>query len=202
MTVAPAPSNKGKRFPAIPLEREEVIRLLDGCSGGWTGTRNRAMIALIWRSGLRVEEALDLMPADLNMGDGTAMVRHGKGNRARLVVFDRIASVELQSWMAAREEEGFNLKDHALFCNTRGQRLEASYPRHMLKRIAGRVGIVKRVHPHQLRHTHAFELAREGIELVCIADQLGHASVATTDTYIRHLSPQKRIQCLRNRRPA
>jgi integrase len=69
----------------------------------------------------------------------------------------------------------------------------------MVKRLAARAGIDKRVHAHGLRHTHAAELAREGIPVNMIQAQLGHESLATTDRYLRHIAPAELVQTIRQR---
>ena len=69
----------------------------------------------------------------------------------------------------------------------------------MIQRMAKRAKIEKRVHPHGLRHTHAYELANEGTPLHVIQQQLGHSSLATTDRYISHLSPQAVIKAMKAR---
>ena len=68
--------------------------------------------------------------------------------------------------------------------------LKPSYVRTRLNRLADRVGLEKRVHPHGLRHTHSFELMMEGVPVPVIQQQLGHASLATTDRYLRHPAPK------------
>ena len=87
----------------------------------------------------------------------------------------------------------------ALFCTLKGRPLKASYVRTMLKRLADRAGVDKRVHPHGLRHTMAYELMMEGVPMPIIQQQLGHASLATTEQYLRHIAPKDVIKAMRNR---
>ena len=86
-----------------------------------------------------------------------------------------------------------------LFCTLQGQPLKPSYVRTMLVRVADKVGIEKRVHPHGLRHTHSYELMMEGVPVPVIQQQLGHASLATTDRYLRHIAPRDVVEVLRRR---
>src|ERR1019366_2407325 len=87
------PPNKGHKYPAEPLSANEVALLLRGCSlRAPTGIRNRALIAVMYRAGLRVSEALALRPAEVNTTDGTLRVLHGKGDKARTVGLDAGAS--------------------------------------------------------------------------------------------------------------
>ena len=80
-----------------------------------------------------------------------------------------------------------------------GRPLQTAYVRALLPRLARRAGIAKLVHAHGLRHTHVFELANEGRPLHVIQAQLGHASLAITDSYIKHLAPQELIKTMQGR---
>ena len=87
--AAPRPRRKPKRrLPPEVLTNDEVLRLIDACSNTPTGLRNRALIAVLYRAGLRVSEALDLYPKDVDAAAGTIRVLHGKGDRSRVVGID------------------------------------------------------------------------------------------------------------------
>ena len=183
------PPNRGQRHPAEILTPDEVQRLLAACSRrAPTGIRNRALIAALYRGGLRISEALDLMPKDLDPSAGTVRVLHGKGDRARTVGLDTTACAYIERWLDRRAALGINGHSR-LFCTLDGAPLAAAYVRALLPRLARKAGIEKRVHAHGLRHTHAAELAREGIPVNVIQQQLGHSSLATTDRYLRHVAP-------------
>ena len=199
----PAP-NKGLTYPAEILSSGEVHRLMAMCSRrSSTGLRMRALIVVLWRTGLRISEALDLEPKDIDLERGTVAVLHGKGDRRRVVGIDPEALAVLDDWMARRRELG--LRGGKVFGvmsgPRRGGRQHSSVVREALKELADRAGIEKRVHPHGLRHTHAAELAREGLPMHVIRRQLGHADLATTARYIDHLSPEEVIEAMK-RRPA
>jgi site-specific recombinase XerD len=194
-----APANKGQKLPPEPLTAVEVQRLLATCSlRSLTGARNRALIALLYRSGLRVSEALALTPKDLDAKAGTVRILHGKGDRSRVVGLDAGAWAILELWLQRRRSEGLTGRQ-TVFCTLDGQPLKAAYVRAVLPRLGRKAGIEKRVHAHGLRHTHAFELAGEGVPLHVIQAQLGHTSVATTDRYIRHLNPTAVIEAVKRR---
>ena len=94
------PSNKGQRLPAEPLSEDEVRRLIRACSNrAPTGIRNRALLVVLYRGGLRLNEALQLFPKDLDRDRCTVRVLHGKGDRARLVGLDDGAWAILERWM-------------------------------------------------------------------------------------------------------
>jgi site-specific recombinase XerD len=86
-----------------------------------------------------------------------------------------------------------------LFCKLDGGPLAQSYVRHLLRRLAEKQGIERRVHPHALRHSYAAELAREGVPMNVLKDALGHSTLATTDRYLRNVAPVHVIETMRRR---
>jgi site-specific recombinase XerD len=192
-------ANKGKRFPAEVLTSDEVLALLSKCSSrAPTGQRNAALIVLLWRAGLRCSEALDLHIKDIDAKAHTVRVLNGKGRRARTVGLDATSFAVIARWMDTRKALGINGRS-TLLCTLKGGKLDASYVRTMLPRLAARAGIDKRVHPHALRHTHAVELLREGVPVTVISRQLGHSSIATTAVYLDHLEPADVIDAIQAR---
>jgi site-specific recombinase XerD len=193
------PANKGRRYPAEVLTPDEVRRLIAAPSGrAPTGIRNRALLVVLYRGGLRVAEALALYPKDLDCKAGTIRVLHGKGDRARTIGLDPTAFAVVERWLDRRAALGINGKA-PLFCTLDGKPLASAYVRALLPRLARRAGIEKRVHPHGLRHTHAAELAREGVPMNVIRMQLGHSSLATTSRYLDHIAPEQVIEAMRGR---
>jgi integrase/recombinase XerD len=188
-------SARGQTFPPDPLTPAEVRALLGQCSRrAPTGVRNRALIMLLYRSGLRISEALALKPASVDLEHHTARVLHGKGNKATVRGFHPSAGDALAGWLDRRKALG--LKNGPLFCTLDGGQLSDRYVRDMLKRLAARAGIDKRVHPHGLRHTYADELRRAGADVVTISKLLGHSSIAVTARYLDHLTNGDAIQAL------
>lgn len=191
---------KSSKFPIEILTPAECNALLRACSRrGPTGARNRALIVVLWRGGLRCAEAMDLLPKDLDDRQGTIRVLHGKGDRSRTVGLDDQAWATVAVWVSIRATlPGVKLQS-PLLCTLRGKRLHASYIRALMKRLAAQAGIDKRVHAHGLRHTFAVELARERVPLHIIQHVLGHASVRTTSGYIGHVEPHEVISAIRAR---
>lgn len=194
-----ARSPAGRRtYPAEPLTSAEVTRLLRQCSAtAPTGIRNRALITVMYRAGLRVNEALDLRVPDVNPALGTIRVLHGKGDTSRTVSIDDGGMALVQRWADKRAELGH--RHGPLFCTLKGTPVKDVYVRNLLKRLAAAAGIEKRVHPHGLRHSHAAELAAEGVPVNVIQQQLGHVHLSTTDIYLRHIAPADVIALGRSR---
>lgn len=192
------PANKGMKYPATAsvCNSKEVEKLMAACPKTPTGIRDKAIIALLYRTGLRISEALALSVDDVRFDKYTINVHHGKGDKSRVVVMDGGIIEHVESWIASRPGS----VDGPLFCNMRGKQMDSSYIRRMLGRLRKEAGVRHRVHAHGLRHTHAFELANEGVPIHMIKDQLGHTSVATTDRYISHLSPRERINRISERK--
>lgn len=197
------PPNYGRRFPAEVLTSAEISRLIGACARrGPSGLRHRALIVVQWRGGLRCAEALDLELRDVDAAAGTLTVRHGKGNRRRVVGLDPPAFAVLERWLLARSKLGVP-RGAKVFCTVTkgnvGAPLRAPQWRDTIKHLGEKAGIEKRVHSHGLRHTHAVELMREGVSLLVISRQLGHASLQTTQRYLDHLEPGEVVSVMQGR---
>ena len=185
--------------PVEILTPEEVKRLLRACSGrAPTGIRNRALLVLGWRGGLRLGEVLALHPKDLDPEAGTVNVLRGKGGRQRTVGLDPTAFTLIERWLDKRRELGLNGR-HPLICTLKGEPLLPSYVRVLMPRLGRKAGIEKRVHFHGLRHAHAHELAREHTPINVIQQQLGHSNLATTHVYLCKIAPQQVIETMQER---
>jgi site-specific recombinase XerD len=185
------PPNTGKKYPPEPLTNAEALRLLAIIPQDTkTGVRNRALLALLWRTGLRVSEALDLKPHHVDYAAKRVTVLHGKGDKRRTVGIDDYGLFALDPWLMERMMLGIPA-DCPLFCTTqlpgRGNRMYPAYVRTVLHRYGAMAGIPKRVHPHGFRHTMACDLVQEGFSIINVQNQLGHSNVATTAGYLRGL---------------
>lgn len=181
------------------LDRDEAARLLRAPSRrAPTGIRNRALMTVMYRGGLRCAEALDLLPHNVSLNEGTVRVLDGKGGKARTVALDDGSLAVVQLWIQTRAKF-VRRPSCPLFCTLAGSTLDAGYVRAMVKRMGKRAGIAKRVHPHGLRHTNAAEMHAEGIPIGVIRDHLGHNSLGTTDIYLRSIAPADVIAAGRSR---
>lgn len=185
----------GKRYPPEVMTPEEVSAIISACSArAATGIRNRALLTLLYRSGLRISEALALKPSDVNLGEHTIRVLHGKGDKATTRGFHPSATDALARWIDTRKQAG--IRGGVLFCTLSGGRIWPQYVRILLHRLAAAAGIDKRVHPHGLRHTFAVELERAGTPVTVISKLLGHSSVAVTSRYLDHLTNHQAVSAL------
>jgi integrase len=157
------PRNKGMRYPADPPTVEEIIAVMRNAGDNRHGWRLRALIVVLWRGGLRIQEALALAEPDLDPRRGSLLVRNGKGGRRREIGMDAWGWEQLRPWLTSRRD----LPVGPLFCvidgPTRGRPWSSAAVRVELRRLANQAGVRRRFAPHQLRHAHAVELAREGV---------------------------------------
>ncbi len=194
-----APRNKGRRYPPDPPSVEEIIAVMRAWASRPEGVRLRAVIVVLWRAGLRISEALALSESDLDRRRGAVLVRHGKGGKRREVGMDHWGWEQLEPWF----ELWASLPVGALFCvvrgPTRGRPCGPAGIRAELHRVAAAAGVRRRFAPHQLRHAHAIEMSREGIPLLVIQRQLGHADLAVTSTYLRGIDNSEIIHAVYER---
>jgi site-specific recombinase XerD len=195
-----SPLNKGLRYPADPPAVEETVAVMRTAGHGAHGRRLRALIVILWRAGLRIQEALSLAEADLDYRRGALLVRNGKGGRRREVGMDAWAWEELHPWLELRVE----LPVGPLFCvingPTRGWHSSSAAARADLRRTAVAAGVRRRFALHQLRHAHAVELAREGVPLIVIQRQLGHSDLGITPIYLQVIDNAEIIETVHARR--
>jgi site-specific recombinase XerD len=197
------PMNTGKRFPPEPLTTDEVMRILDACPNTRTGIRNRALFAILWRTGLRVSEALDLRPHHIDLGSKRIKVLNGKGSKTRTVGIDDGGLLAVQPWLLERSLMGV-APTAPLFCTIqlpgRGGQLHDAYVRTVLHKLGHEAGIPKRVHPHGFRHTLACDLIREGFSLTDVQSQLGHGDASVTAIYLRGMGADAAFEKVAERR--
>jgi site-specific recombinase XerD len=195
-----APRNKGQRYPADPPTVDEIVAVMRHAGNLPHGNRLNGLIVVLWRAGLRINEALSLTESDLDQRRGSILIRHGKNDRRREVGMDAWAWSALEPWLTDRAK----LPVGPLFCvivgPTRGHAWSATAARLELHRTALEAGVRRRFAAHQLRHAHAVELLHEGIPLPLIQRQLGHAHLSTTGTYLQGISSEEIISIVHARR--
>ena len=191
--------NKGQRYPADPPTVEEIIAVMRAAGNDADAVRLRGLMVVLWRAGLRISEALALSESDLDPSRGAILVRRGKGGKRREVGMDRWAWEQLSPWLQLRA----TLPVGTLFCvlrgPTRGHAWAPASVRSQLHHVAARAGVRRRFAPHQLRHAHAMEMSREGVPLLVIQRQLGHADLAITSVYLRGIDNTEIVRAVHER---
>lgn len=163
------------------LTEEETMRLLEAPGKeDPQGIRDRAIVELLYSTGLRIGELLRLRLSDLNLEQKLIRVK-GKGGKERLVPFGEKAFLALKDYLSIRDALG--PKEDFVFLNRFGKRLSPRWVQKSLKVYALKGGIFKMVTPHLLRHTFATHLLDRGADLRAIQELLGHSRLSTTQRY-------------------
>jgi integrase/recombinase XerD len=154
------------------------------------GQRNKAMIEVMYSCGLRVSELINLSITHIYKDEGFVRII-GKGNKERLVPVSKKALKDIELYMHWRNHlSEIDKKDSdILFLNRRGHRLSRVYVFTMVKELAERAGVKKKISPHTFRHSFATHLVEGGADLRAVQEMLGHESILTTEIYT-HLDRQ------------
>ena len=196
-----------KKAPLVPsvFSMAEIQTILNSFTLTVSGCRNRALVAIMFAGGLRVSEAINLMPSDIEKNE--ILIRNGKGGKTRRVGLLTELLPFLQHWMEKRKALGFNGKE-PIFCTftngskrvQTGEAISADYVRGFLarlqKKLKKEMKLDKRLHSHSFRHSHANHLIESGQRLNTISAQLGHSSCSTTDKYLKRISSKELSEAL------
>lgn len=169
-----------KQLPRF-LTVDEVFGLVEKPGGfSFIEQRDRAMLELLYSSGLRVGELSGLNVEDVNLDEGLVKVM-GKGRKERIVPVGSKAREALRSYLVEKILQ--KKSDKALFVSRNGKRLDPRGVRRIVRKYSLALGIEGKVSPHTLRHTFATHLLQSGADLRVIQELLGHASLSTTQKY-------------------
>ena len=172
---------KEKRLPAV-LTPDEVRSLI----GSADTEKSRLIISLLYSSGLRVSELVNLKVSDVDINEGTGWVRRGKGAKDRLFVMSPTLAQELGVYLKEREYT---------YVFSKAKPLTTRNIQKIIKLTSSRAGIAKKVTPHTLRHSFATHLLEQGTDIRVIQTMLGHSSLSTTQVYTHISSEQlKKVQ--------
>lgn len=152
--------------PESDNEGQKIIKL-----------RDKLILTLLYSSGLRVSELVNLIVKDIDFEERTILIR-GKGDKDRVVLFDKNAKLLILEYLNLR-----NTSSKYLFTNRRGNPLTTRYVQIMIKKYGEKAGITKKVTPHVLRHSYATHLLKNGVDIRVIQQLLGHSSLSTTQIY-------------------
>ncbi|MDY0074500.1 MAG: site-specific tyrosine recombinase XerD [Acholeplasmataceae bacterium] len=179
-----------KHLPHV-LSVDEVMKIL-GCIdvSKPLGLRNIALLELIYGSGLRVSELLDIEIQDIHLNQGYILVK-GKGSKERMVPISDPAIVAIRNYMIkGREQLLGDKRSNILFLNLSGTRLSRQGFFKLLKKLASDAGVTTECSPHTLRHSFATHLLENGMDLRTLQSLLGHEDISTTQIYT-HISQQR-----------
>lgn len=183
LTLRPA-----KKLPkALPIE--SITQIIESCSETEIGLRDRAILEILYGTGIRVSEAVSLDLVDLkdhlNSGEDVSFIQvTGKGSKERLVPFGKHAQEAVESYLVrARPSLANSATQGALFLNSRGQRISRQSVWQIVSDAALRAKVLEDVSPHSFRHSFATHLLEGGADIRVVQELLGHASVTTTQIY-------------------
>ncbi|MEI8051456.1 MAG: site-specific tyrosine recombinase XerD [Actinomycetes bacterium] len=193
-TTDPSSRIASVRIPSrLPkaLREDQVAALIDGVNGDDPlSLRDRAILELLYGTGARVTEAVDLDLDALAYDEGLLRVR-GKGDKERLVPVGRATQAALARWLSHEGRDRLvnssdgRAADGAVFVNTKGRRITRQGIHLMVSTRARRAGLTTAVSPHILRHSCATHMLAHGADVRVVQELLGHASVATTQLYTK-----------------
>ena len=147
------------------------------------GDRNRAMLEILYGSGVRVSELVGMRISDINLTERFVKIM-GKGSKERLVPLSEAAIGAIKNWMIARNViEIKHRQEDFLFLNRRGSRMSREMVFMIIKKLAEKAGIIKNISPHTFRHSFATHMLENGANLRAIQQLLGHSSITTTEIY-------------------
>ena len=189
--VAGVSAPKAARTLPNILDIEQMGRLLDIRGDDPVSKRDRAMLELLYSSGLRLSELVGLNPEDIDFGDNLVHVT-GKGGKQRLVPVGRKAQAALRGWLEIRALLA-KQDEIALFVGIRGRRIGPRMIEARVKHWAKNAGIPQRVYPHLFRHSFATHILESSQDLRGVQELLGHADISTTQIYT-HLDFQHLAQ--------
>jgi integrase/recombinase XerD len=184
-SAAVRPPSPAKRLPkALPLA--DIERILDaaGAPGTALALRDRALLEVLYGTGARISEAVGLDLDDLDLEEGTVLLR-GKGSKERIVPVGSYARAAVEAYLVRGRSElsAAGRGVPAIFLNARGGRLSRQSAWAVLAKAADRAGVTVEVSPHTLRHSFATHLLDGGADVRVVQELLGHASVTTTQVY-------------------
>jgi len=189
VSAVSAPKGK-KRLPGN-LDADRMARLLDIPGDGAIVDRDRAILELLYSSGLRLAELTDLNVGDVDIHDATVRVT-GKGNKDRIVPVGRQALKALRQWYTTRGDLA-NADEKAIFVSNRGTRISKRSVQARVKHWARHQGLDANVYPHLFRHSFATHVLESSHDLRGVQELLGHANISTTQVYT-HLDFQHLAQ--------
>lgn len=173
------PKNE-KKLPQV-LTIDEIEKLINSIDNKTLkGKRDKAIIELLYSSGLRVSEIINLKTRDLDL-ENNYLKCFGKGSKERIVPFGELAKTYIIDYL--KEREKLKIESDLLFVNKKGEKLLRQQINNLLRIYSKKAKLKKKVHPHMLRHSFATHLLERGADLRSVQELLGHVDISTTQIY-------------------
>lgn len=184
------------------LSQDDVNKLINSPNQSTLlGKRDKAILELLYGSGLRVSEVANLTYEDVNLESQILVVREGKGNKDRVVPLTPISCQAITLYINSRfSEKPEWRKEKNIFLNHLGTPLTTRSIARLVDKYARRLAMMMNITPHQFRHSFATHLLNNGADIRAVQEMLGHASLSTTQIYTR-ISKEKLMQTYRNCHP-
>ncbi|WP_199726059.1 site-specific tyrosine recombinase/integron integrase [Leptotrichia sp. OH3620_COT-345] len=171
-----------KELPNV-LSKEDIDRLRNVVNTEkLTGIRDRLIIELLYSSGIRASELIDLSEYMINIDEREIRVI-GKGNKERITFFSENSKKWLEKYIEEKKKKYANYNKNTIFTNSKGEKLTTRSLRRLIADYAKKAEINKEVTPHVFRHTFATELLNNGVDIRYLQELLGHSSISTTQVY-------------------
>ncbi len=175
------PPKSVRKLPDV-MDTDQLSHLLNFDADSWHQSRDKAIVELLYSSGLRLAEIASLDISGVDFKAGIVSVT-GKGNKQRLVPLGRYAKTALEAWLQERPLFGRVIDEKALFLSQQGKRLSHRSIQQRLRQLGLVRGTHQALHPHMLRHSFASHILESSGDLRAVQELLGHSDISTTQIY-------------------
>ena len=191
--------SKQKNIPKS-ISEEDVMKLLDSPNqNSFIGKRDKAMLELLYATGMRISEVINIEYANFDFERYVVKVR-GKGSKERLIPYGPEAAKALSDYVNFRRENHLKLNSRSFFINSSGKKITRQAFWHRLKKYLLEIGLTEKISPHTLRHAFATHLLNNGADLRSVQMLLGHSDISTTQIYT-HIAKSRLSDMIKKHHP-
>lgn len=189
-----------KHIPEV-LTIDEITQMIDQINGDDPiSIRNKAIMEVLYGSGLRVSELTDLELSNIHM-NAKYLTVFGKGNKERIVPMGDMEQIALRAYLEkARPILSKNRTSNIVFLNYQGNKISRQSIFKLIKELSEKCGIIKEISPHTIRHSFATHLLQNGVDLRVVQEMLGHEDISTTEIYT-HIDTKRLKDIYKNTHP-
>ena len=182
------------------ISEEDVVKLLDSPNqNSFIGKRDKAMLELLYATGMRISELINIEYANFDFERYVVKVR-GKGSKERLIPYGPEAAKALSDYVNFRRENHLKLNSRSFFINSSGKKITRQAFWHRLKKYLLEIGLTEKISPHTLRHAFATHLLNNGADLRSVQMLLGHSDISTTQIYT-HIAKSRLSDMIKKHHP-